>query len=193
MHTDGSDDVSGPVTCSDDQTLTTDTDGTDVNGSCTNKAGLSTDAAALTVKLDKSNPTANLSIAAGTLGADGWYTDDVAVHTSGADNVSDPTTCTADQYQTTDTTGHTFNGSCTNSANLTQNADPLDIKRDASPPTAQLVVSGTKGEHGWYTSNVTVTVEGDDPTSGATCIGGAVLTTETQGIEVTGYLHEWRR
>ena len=64
-----------------------------MNGSCTNAAGLSTNAAPLTVKLDKSNPTANLSITAGTLGANGWYVDDVTVHASGADNVSDPTSC----------------------------------------------------------------------------------------------------
>jgi hypothetical protein len=186
VHTDGSDDLSGPVTCSSDQTLTTDTDGTDVNGSCTNKAGLSTDAAALTVKLDKSNPTANLSITAGTLGDNGWYVNDVTVHTSGADNVSDPTVCTEDQHQTTDTTGQAFNGECTNDAGRTQAADPVTVMRDATPPTAHLVVSGTEGANGWYTSNVTVTVEGKDPTSGATCTGGAVLTSETQGIEVTG-------
>lgn len=186
VHVDGSDDVSNPVTCSDDQTLSTDTGGTDVNGSCTNNAGLTTNAAALNVKLDKSNPTANLSITAGTLGTDGWYTDDVTVHTSGADNVSDPTSCTGDQLQRTDTVGQVFNGSCTNLANLTENATPLTVKLDATPPTAHLVVAGTKGSNGWYTSDVTVTVEGVDPTSGAICSGGATLTAETTGIEVTG-------
>ena len=55
------------------------------------------------------------------------------------------------------------------------------MKRDASPPTAHLVVTGTEGANGWYTSNVTVTVEGDDPTSGATCTGGAVLTDGDSG------------
>ena len=186
VHADGSDDLSTPVTCSRDQQLTTDTPGTAVNGSCTNAAGLSTDAAVLTVKLDKSNPTANLSITGGTLGSNGWYTDDVTVHTSGADNVSNPTTCSADQFQTTDTKAQVFNGSCTNDANLSQAAAPLTVKRDASPPTARLVVSGNSGANGWFTSAVTVTVEGEDAISGVTCIGGAAIVTETQGITVEG-------
>lgn len=185
VHTDGSDDVSGPVTCTADQTLSTDSDGTEVNGSCTNKAGLSTDADPTIVKLDKSDPTANLSVT-GTLGANGWYVDDVTVQTSGADNVSDPTTCTPDQIQDTDTAGMDFNGSCTNDAGRTQEASPVTVKRDASPPTAQLVVSGTEGANGWYTSNVAVTVDGQDAISGVTCTGGAVLDSETQGVEVTG-------
>jgi len=185
VHADGSDDLSKPVTCTPNVLVTTDTTGTDTNGTCTNDAGLSTDAAPLTIKLDKSNPTASLS-AVGTLGADGWYLDDVTIKTSGADNVSDPTNCTLDQSQTTDTKGQVFNGSCTNSANLTQDAEPLTIKRDATPPTAHLVVSGTEGANGWYTSDVTVTVQGEDLTSGATCTGGASLASETAGIEVTG-------
>ena len=94
------------MTCSADQTLTTDTSGTDVNGSCTNKAGLSTDAAPLTVKLDKSQPDRGpLDHRREPSAPNGWYVDDVTVHTSGADNVSDPTICTDDQFQTDDTTG----------------------------------------------------------------------------------------
>ena len=41
----------------------------------------------------------------GTLGATGWYTSDVTVRTSGADDLSGPVTCTADQHQTNDTAG----------------------------------------------------------------------------------------
>jgi hypothetical protein len=45
--------------------------------------------------------------------------------------------CTADQHQTTETTGQTFAGSCVNRAGLTGNA-------------------------GWYTSAVTVETNGTD-------------------------------
>ena len=185
----GSDAVSGGVVCSATQTLTTDTSGTPVNGSCTNAAGLSTNAAPLTVKLDKSNPTANLSITAGTLGTDGWYIDDVTVHASGADNVSDPTSCVPlNQQQTTDTVGQQFTADCTNDAGRTQAATPVTIKRDASAPTAHLeVVSGTPGANGWYTSAVTVRTVGADATSGVTCSTDQVLDTETAGTTVTGY------
>jgi hypothetical protein len=139
VSTTGTDTVSG-VTCTADQFQTTETGGTVFNGSCTNGAGLMTNAAPLTVKLDKTGPSAALS-AAGTLGSNGWYTSDVTVSTSGSDSISNPTTCTADQSQTTDTTSATFNGSCTNDAGLSTNAASLTIKRDATPPTTP-VISG---------------------------------------------------
>lgn len=187
--TSGTDAISG-ATCSAPTDLTTETAGTAVNGSCTNGAGLSSLATAVTVKIDKSNPTAALSIAAGSLGGNGWYTDDVTVATSGSDDMSSDVTCTEDQYQRTDTSsaGRTFNGSCTNGAGLTEPAQALNVKRDASAPTATLTVTeGTHGANGWYTSDVTVTLRGADAQSGVTCEGGAVLDDETTGTRVTGY------
>lgn len=184
VHTDGTDDVSGPAECSADQTVDTDTASLEVTGACTNQAGLTAHGSA-TVKVDTTNPSAAVTVSQGTLGLDGWYTSDVTLATHGSDNVSDPTSCTEDQVLDHDTAGETFYGSCTNSASLTQSA-ALSVKRDATPPTARLVVIGTEGAHGWYTSDVTVTVEGGDPTSGVTCVGGAHLTAETTGVEVTG-------
>ncbi|NMM22355.1 MAG: hypothetical protein HHJ11_02435, partial [Phycicoccus sp.] len=182
----GTDAISGPTTCSDPQTLTTDTWGTPVNGSCTNAAGLSTNASALTVKLDKTDPSAALAVTAGTLGADGWYINDVTLTASGSDNVSDPTTCDPAQSQTTDTTGHLFSADCTNNAGRTQSAVPVNIKRDSTPPTAELHVSGTPGSGGWYTTAVTVSTVGADVTSGVTCTTDQVLADETAGTTVTG-------
>ena len=74
----------------------------------------STDAAPLTVKLDKSGPSALLAVTDGTAGANGWYTSNVTVDTSGSDTISGPVTCTPNQSQTSETSGHVFNGSCTN-------------------------------------------------------------------------------
>lgn len=57
----------------------------------------------------------------------------------------------------TSSAGQAFNGSCTDNAGRTQNAESLTIKRDASAPTAELVVTdGTPGTNGWYTSDVTI-------------------------------------
>jgi hypothetical protein len=136
----GSDAVSGNVTCSADQSQTTETAGAVFNGSCTNGAGLSTNAAPLTVKLDKTGPSASLS-AAGTLGNNGWYTSNVTISTSGSDSISSPVSCTAAQSQTSDTTGQIFNGSCTNDAGLSTYAASLTIKRDATKPTLAPSVS----------------------------------------------------
>jgi len=183
----GTDAISGPATCSAAQTLMTDTSGTPVNGSCTNDAGLSTNAAALMVKLDKSNPNASLSIIAGSLGTGGWYVTDVTIHASGTDNVSNPTACDPDQVQTSDTAGTLFSANCTNEAGRIQAATPVNIKRDSTPPSAHLEVSsGTPGAGGWYTSAVTVRTVGDDVTSGATCTTDTVLSAETTGTTVTG-------
>ena len=88
----GVDPISGPVTCTADQQLTDDTASATVAGSCTNAAGLTTDATPLVVKVDTSAPTAQLTVAAGTLGAHGWYTSDVTVATSGTDPTSSPVT-----------------------------------------------------------------------------------------------------
>lgn len=102
-------------------------------------------------KLDKTGPTASLS-ASGTLGNNGWYTSDVTVSTSGTDSVSNPTTCTTDQSQTTDTTGQEFHGSCTNDAGLKTDAEPLTIKRDATPPVLTLAFTpdSPDGNNGWW-------------------------------------------
>ncbi|MBI4300923.1 MAG: hypothetical protein HY677_07275, partial [Chloroflexi bacterium] len=148
VSTTGSDPVSGPVTCTADQQQTTETTGAVFNGDCTNQAGLVGNAAPLTVKLDKTPPTATLAVTAGTLGANGWYTSDVTVSTTGSDPVSGPVTCTADQQQTTETTGAVFNGACTNQAGLVGNAAPLTVKLDVTPPTVgitgpAIVLQGT--------------------------------------------------
>ena len=148
--TSGSDGISGPVTCTADQFQTTETAGETFNGSCTNDAGLSTNAASLTVKLDKTGPSAALAVTAGTAGANGWFTSNVTVGTSGSDGISGPVTCTADQFQTTETAGETFNGSCTNDAGLSTNAASLTVKLDKTAPTDLAFTGGGLSDGGSY-------------------------------------------
>ena len=188
ISTSGSDDVSGPVTCAADQYQTTETASTDFNGSCTNDAGLTTAAAPLTIKLDKTGPSASLAVTAGTLGAQDWYTSDVTVSTAGSDDLSSPISCAADQYQTTDTSGTEFNGSCTNAAGLNTAAAPLTIKLDKTGPSASLAVTaGTLGAQNWYTSDVTVSTSGsDDVSSPVTCTADQYQATDTPGTEFNG-------
>src|SRR5262249_35497372 len=159
--TTGSDTVSAPVVCTPPQAVSTETTGTTVNGSCTNDAGLTASATPLTVKLNKTPPTAALAVVAGTAGTNGWYTSNDTVRPTGNDSVSGPVTCSPDQFKRTETTGTAFNGSCTNAAGLTGQAAPLTVKLDKTPPTATLTVSaGTAGTNGWYTSDVTVHASG---------------------------------
>jgi hypothetical protein len=165
VKTTGSEDISGPAVCTADQHQTTETKGSEFKGSCSNQAGLSTNAAPLTVKIDMTGPTATLS-GSGTLGDNDWYTSDVTITTSGSDTISNPTTCTPAQSQTTDTASATFNGSCTNNAGLTTNATALTIKRDATAPTGVTATpSRATDKNGWYNAPFTVTWSGTDATS----------------------------
>jgi hypothetical protein len=186
VSTTGGDDVSGPVSCSLDQVVSTETAGLTVSGSCTNGAGLTTQAAALTVKLDKSGPSAVIT-PSGTGGANSWFTSDVTVQTTGADDISGPVTCTDAQVLSSETAGTTLHGSCTNSAGLTTQADPATVKIDQTNPTATLSVSGTLGTAGWYVSPVVVSTIGADTVSApVTCTADQPLTADTTGTEVHG-------
>jgi hypothetical protein len=169
VHTSGGDISS--VTCTADQFQTTETAGTVFNGSCTNDAGLTTNAASVTVKLDKTGPSANLAVTAGTAGTNGWYISDVTVSTSGSDSISGPVACTADQFQTSETAGTVFTGTCTNDAGLSTAAAQLTVKRDATAPAAVTGTADRVPDHnGWYTSPVNVNFTGLDATSGiASC------------------------
>ena len=185
--TSGDDNISGPVSCSDPQSLDSETPGTVVNGSCMNDAGLRSNASPITVRIDKSNPTAFLS-PSGTLGSGGWYIETpVIVSTNGADTVSAPVSCTEDQYFSDDTAGTEVNGSCMNDAGLVQHADPITIKIDESAPVnVELsVTSGTLGNNGWYTTNVVVHASGEDAISGVTCTEDNTVSAEGTTI-VTG-------
>ena len=101
VHASGTDLISDSVTCTADQFLTTETTGDVFNGSCTNGAGLSTNAAPLTVKLDKTDPTLTWS---SLVPADGgiYYFGFVpaAPTCAAADALSGPGICTVTGYGT---------------------------------------------------------------------------------------------
>ena len=186
--TTGTDSISGPVTCTIDQPLTNETTGQAVNGTCTNAAGLTTNASPLTIKIDTTGPTAASTVTAGTLGTNGWHTTDITITTTGTDTISGPTICTDAQVFYDETTGLAVTGSCTNQAGLASDATPITIKIDKSGPTADLAVAaGTAGVNGWFTSDVTLNTTGDDDMSSPTvCTVSQVFTDETAGQEVDG-------
>lgn len=186
VHTSGSGSASG-VTCTADQYLTTESGGTVFNGSCTSGAGITTDAAPLTIKLDKTGPSAALTVTAGTAGAHGWYTSDVTVGTDGSDLISGPVTCTADQFQTEETPGTVFNGSCTNDAGLKTDAAPLTIKLDKTAPVVEITPTGKTGANGWFIDDVTITTSGTETVSNPiSCTDVQTQTGETTGAAFNG-------
>jgi hypothetical protein len=180
VHTAGTDALSDIATCTADQSQTTESAGAVFNGSCTDKAGNVGNAAPLTVKLDKTGPSATLAVTAGTLGNNGWYKTDVTVSATGNDSISEPVTCTADQFLTVDTTGTAFNGSCTNDAGLSTTAAPLNVKLDKTAPTITFDSRTPANANGWNNSDVTVTWNCADATS------ESVSPTATQTISTEG-------
>jgi hypothetical protein len=178
VRTTGTDALSGGLVCTSDQTLSAETAGQTVTGSCTDRAGNTTDAAALTVKLDKSGPTATLEVVSGTLGTNDWYTSDVTVRTSGAEEVSQPATCTADQTLSVDTAARVFEGSCTNEAGLTTAAQTLTVKMDKTSPA--LAPSLSLDEVALH-STVTAAANATDGGSGVASSSCGAIDTSTAG------------
>jgi hypothetical protein len=154
VHTAGVDSVSGIASCTADQHQTTETTGHQFSGSCTNEAGLTTPAAPLSVKLDKSAPSVSVAVSAGTLGSNSWYTSDVTVHTSGTDTISGIASCDPDQSLTSDTSGMTLNGSCSNYAGLVGEGTSASIKRDATVPATPAFAGGPVDGASYYFGSV---------------------------------------
>ena len=187
VSTTGSDTISGPVICTTDQQFTNETTGQAVSGNCTNQAGLSTTANPITVRIDKTGPSAALAVTAGTAGTNGWYTTDVTVTASGSDAISSPVTCSPQVPIIGETGGTTVTGSCTNDAGLSTNAAPLVVKLDKSNPTATLSLAGTLGANGWYVSDVEATTTGADTVSEpVTCTEPQHFSADTAGVTVNG-------
>jgi hypothetical protein len=113
--------------------VATETAGLTLTCVAVNGVGLS-NTVSVTIKLDKTGPSASLAVATGAASGDGWFTDDVVVRTAGDDPVSGPVSCTPDQFQSVDTPGTVFRGECMNAAGLQTQASPLTVKVDKTPP-----------------------------------------------------------
>lgn len=139
-------------------------EGTGLTSSCSASSTGGSASDSVSLKIDKTGPSATLT-PSGTIGDNGWYRSNVEISTSGSDSLSDPTTCTALQTLSADTSGQEFNGSCTNAAGLTTHASPIEVKRDATAPT--VTVTGV-GNGSTYTlgSVPTAACDTTDATSG---------------------------
>lgn len=117
----------------------------------------------------------------GTLGANGWYVSDVSVSWTINDQgfpVNSSTGC-GPQTVSTDTAGLTITCSATNAGGTTSQS--VTIRRDTTPPEAIPTPSPAPAAGGWYRTDVTVTWNGVDATSGIdTCTSPVTVTTEGQ-------------
>lgn len=138
--------------------------------SYTDAGGLKAEASATYGIVDESAPTITPVLTPATPdGNEGWYTGDVSLTWQVDEPESpgsleligcEPQEITSDQAATDYTCSAT-------SAGGTADAQTVSIKRDATAPTVALgTVTGTLGNNGWYTTDVTGTFTATDTTSG---------------------------
>jgi hypothetical protein len=89
VHTSGTDPGSGVASCTPNQSLTNETAGRLVNGSCTDNAGLVGNAPPLMIGIDKTAPTVAINISpASPDGLEGWYKRPPRLLVTGTDSIS---------------------------------------------------------------------------------------------------------
>ena len=123
-------------------------------------------------------PPVITALVAGTQGNNGWYVSNVEVSWTIADSESSFTTSGCEsQSLASDSSGITFTCSATSAGGTSTSS--VTIKRDTAPPTVDLVRTPGANANGWNNTNVEVTVDCADSTSGvATCVGSTIVTTE---------------
>jgi hypothetical protein len=104
---------------------------------CTATIGPTTFGAGVTVKIDRTPPTATgASVRAPD--ANGWYTHPVTVAFTGTDALSGIASCTTTTYSGPDAAGATVTGTCTDRAGLTSVPLAFSFDYDATPPSLAL-------------------------------------------------------
>lgn len=167
-----SDALSGIATSPANVTLSTDGGSQSVSGTATDVAGNSTTKTVDGINIDQTAPT--ISGDPTTPDHNGWYTGDVMIHWTCADNapanaVNTTTsglagTCPADSKVTGE--GNNVSTSVSvndNAGNTGTGSRSVQIDRTAPITTASYAAANT---HGWYSGAVTVTLTGNDNLSG---------------------------
>ncbi len=184
--TSGSELVSTPLNCTAPQSLLTDSTGTNFNGSCTNNAGFTTNAATLNVKRDTVPPTITF-VSRTPANGSGWNNTNVVVTWSCTDGTSGVVSGTVTQTLTTDGANQSATGTCTDNAGHTSTDTQTGINIDKTAPSASASALPASNSNGWNNTNVTVTFSGSDGGSGlASCTSPIVLSAEGANQSASG-------
>jgi hypothetical protein len=144
------------ASCAQSSTSSGDGEDVQITSTCQDAAGnAATDS--VTVKVDQHAPEHAPPVLGGTLGNDGWYTSDVTVAWNWTDSRSgiDAGNCAQSSTSSSDGDDVQITSTCQDAAGNAA-TDSVTVKVDQSAPTnSPAVVSGTLGQGGWYTSDVT--------------------------------------
>jgi hypothetical protein len=185
----GSDLTSGIASCTADQNYGgPDTSGTDISGSCTDKAGNSSGLKSYTVKYDATAPGLVPQPSRGS-DVNGWYNHALTISFPGIDGTSGLANCSPDQpYSAPDSSNATVQGSCTDKAGNTT-AKTFGFQYDATAPALVPDPVPDPNANGWHKAALTVKFPGSDGTSGiASCTADQDYSgPDTTGTQITGF------
>jgi hypothetical protein len=125
------------------------------------------------VRKDSTPPSARGKPARGP-DSNGWYNGPISVEFEGGDSLSGLNSCTSATYSGPDSGTAKVAGSCTDYAGNTGTAT-LELKYDATAPTAAPKPERSPNARGWYNRPVSVAFEGTDQVSGVDSCSPAVL------------------
>ena len=152
-----SDGLSGPVSGSVSQTVSTEGDNQQATGTCTDMAGNSNSATVSDIKIDLTPPTitgSRLPLA----NANGWNNESVTVSFTCGDVLSGVASCSPDATLSSEGAGQSATGTVVDMAGNSNSATVSDIKIDLTPPSVTLIPDRAANAAGWYNALVTFTV-----------------------------------
>ena len=181
----GSDDLSGhSSTTSTHTSITSNTTGTEVIVTTKDKAG-NRATRSYTIKVNKNVPNAGELVIDGTRGENDWYVSDVKLSVKDVEGVTSTLNINKIDY---DTAGTEIIMTSINNTTGASKTTKHTIKVDKTKPTiGELVISGTKGNNGWYKGDVTFSVtNGSDSMSGHATTTSSItsITKDTTGTKV---------
>ncbi len=178
---DGTDSTSGIASCTSPRSYSgPDAANTSQTGSCTDKAGNSSNAS-LTLHYDSAPPATTASPSPAP-NANGWLKSGVQVTWNGSDPLSGVAGCDAKStYNGPDTAGSTLSGTCTDVAGNSSSATFV-VRMDTAAPTTTAAPDRAPNGAGWFNKALTVKGSGADTLSGL----DSCTSTSYSGPDTTG-------
>jgi hypothetical protein len=163
----GRDPVAGVDKCTTASYSGPDNGSASVSGTCTDKAGNTSDAVPFGVKYDATAPVATGATPARPPNANGWYKDPVSISFSGTDDTSRIASCTTTPYDGPNSGAASVAGTCTDKAGNTSDVIGFSLKYDETGPKVTGATAARPPDHaGWYVGPVRFDITGADATSG---------------------------
>jgi hypothetical protein len=162
----GTDATSGIGSCDSAKTYTTpDTSSASLSGTCLDRAGNQSAAAAFGFKYDATAPLVTAAPSRQP-NANGWYRAPLSVRFTGGDTTSGVQSCEAEKtYGGPDNASTSVGGTCRDQAGNIGNA-AFALKYDATAPQASATPSRAANANGWYNAPLSVGFSATDATSG---------------------------